>query len=85
MFKCGSTSQDVSRIASRYTDNNNVKNASMVINYNSYLRKDEFIVFDLDKAEDDLATRLRFDTPLSLRKEIEVRQKCKNKSAQANE
>ena len=55
----------------------------MVIN--SYLRKDEFIVFDLDKAEDDLATRLRFDTPLSLRKEIEVRQKCKNKSAQANE
>jgi hypothetical protein len=56
----------------------------MVIN--SYLRKKEFIVFDLTKPEDDpLAIRLRFDTPLNLQKEIEARQKCKEKSAPANE
>ena len=49
----------------------------MVIN--SYLRKGEFIVFDLDRPEDDaLAIRLRFDTPLDLQKEIELRQE-KNK------
>ena len=43
-----------------------------------YLRKNEFIVFDLTRSEDDpLAIRLRFDTPLNLQKEIEVRQKNK--------
>ena len=52
----------------------------------NYHRKGEFIVFDLDKPEDDpLAIRLRFDTPLNLLKEIEARQKRKEKSAQANE
>ena len=55
----------------------------MVIN--SYLRKGEFIVFDLTRPKDDpLAIRLRFDTPLNLQKEIEARQKRKEKSAQAN-
>ncbi|CAG8820192.1 21032_t:CDS:2, partial [Cetraspora pellucida] len=74
IFNGGSSYQDVSKIAGRYTDD--VKNASMVIN--SYLRKGEFIVFDLNKAEDDpLAIRLRFDTPLDLQKEIELRQKHK--------
>ncbi|RHZ67238.1 hypothetical protein Glove_302g49 [Diversispora epigaea] len=69
--------QDVSKIIGRYTDD--VKNASMVIN--SYLRKNEFIVFDLTRSEDDpLAIRLRFDTPLDLQKEIELRQKRKIKS-----
>jgi hypothetical protein len=72
----------VSKIAGRYTDD--VKNASMVIN--SYLWKGKFIVFDLDKPEDDpLAIRLRFDTPLNLQKEIEARQKRREKSASANE
>ena len=52
----------------------------MVIN--SYLRKNEFIVFDLTRSEDDpLAIRLRFDTPLDLQKEIELRQKRKIKNA----
>ena len=64
----------MSKIIGRYTDN--VKNASKVIN--SYLRKNEFIVFDLTRSEDDpLAIRLRFDTPLNLQKEIELRQKKK--------
>jgi Poxvirus A32 protein len=72
MFNGGRSPQDVSKIAGRYTDD--VKNASMVIN--SYLRKKEFIVFDLTRSEDDpLAIRLRFDTPLNLQKEIEARKK----------
>ena len=67
----------MSKIIGRYTDD--VKNASMVIN--SYLRKNEFIVFDLTRSEDDpLAIRLRFDTPLDLQKEIELRQKKRIKS-----
>ncbi|RIB21194.1 hypothetical protein C2G38_2177340 [Gigaspora rosea] len=78
MFNGGSSPQDVSIIVGRYTDD--VKSASMVIN--SYLRKSEFIVFDLNRAEDDpLAIRLRFDTPLDLQKEIELRQKRKTKNA----
>jgi hypothetical protein len=49
-------------------------------------RNGEFIVFDLIRPEDDpLAIRLRFDTPLNLQKEIEARQKRKEKSASANE
>ena len=77
----GSSHEDISKIIRRYTDD--VKNASMVIN--SYLRKGEFVVFDLTRLEDDpLAIRLRFDTPLNLQKEIEVRQKRKEKSSQAN-
>jgi len=56
----------------------------MVIN--SYLQKNKFIVFDLTKPEDDpLAIRLRFDTSLNLQKEIEVRQKRKEKNTLANE
>ena len=71
----------MSKIIGRYTDD--VKNASMVIN--SYLRKNEFIVFDLTRSEDDpLAIRLRFDTPLDLQKEIELRQKKKIKSEPAD-
>jgi len=59
----------VSKIAGHYTDD--IKNASMVIN--SYLCKGEFIVFDLDRPEDDsLAIRLRFDMLLNLQKEIEL-------------
>jgi len=55
----------------------------MVIN--SYLRKSEFVVFDLNRPKDNpLAIRLRFDTLLNLQKEIEVRQKRKEKSAQVN-
>ena len=78
MFNGGSSYQDVSKIAGRYTDD--IKNASMVIN--SYLRKGEFVVFDLIRPEDDLlAIRLRFDIPLNLQREIEVRQKRKKKSA----
>ncbi len=43
---------------------------------NSYLRKGEFIVFDLNKSDDDLlAIRLRFDTSLNLQKEVELREK----------
>ena len=72
----------ISKIIRRYTDD--VTNASMVIN--SYLCKGEFVVFDLTRPEDDLlAIRLRFDTPLNLQKEIEARQKRKEKSASANE
>ena len=68
----------MSKIVGRYTDD--VKGASMVIN--SYLQKGEFVVFDLTRPKDDpLAIRLRFDTPLNLQKEIEVRQKRKEKSA----
>ncbi|RIB03540.1 hypothetical protein C2G38_2224776 [Gigaspora rosea] len=53
-----------------------VKNASMVIN--SYLHKGKFIVFDLDRPEDDpLAIQLKFDTLLDLQKEIELWQKRK--------
>ncbi|CAG8817438.1 7057_t:CDS:2, partial [Cetraspora pellucida] len=78
MFNSSSSSQDVSKIVGRYTDD--VKSASMVIN--SYLRKSEFIVFDLNRAEDDpLAIQLRFDTPLDLQKEIELHQKRKTKNA----
>ncbi|RHZ68926.1 hypothetical protein Glove_292g2 [Diversispora epigaea] len=74
IFHAYTSREDISKIIRRYTDD--VKNASMVIN--SYLRKSEFIVFDLDKPEDDpLAIRLRFDTPLDLQKEIELRQKKK--------
>lgn len=63
-------------IHKRRYDTDDVKNASMVIN--SYLRKNEFIVFDLTRSEDDpLAIRLRFDTPLDLQKEIELHQKNK--------
>ena len=81
IFNGGSSYQDVSKIIGRYTDD--VKNASMVIN--SYLRKNEFIVFDLTRSEDDpLAIRLRFDTPLDLQKEIELRQKKKIKSEPAD-
>jgi hypothetical protein len=70
IFNGGSSAQDCAKIIRRYTDD--VKNASMIIN--TYLRKGEFIVFDLDKSEDDeLAIRLRFDTPLNLQKEIEAR------------
>ena len=77
-----SSYEDVSKIIRCYT--NDVKNASLVIN--SYLWRDEFIVFDLTRPEDDpLAIRLRFDTPLNLQKEIEARQKRKEKSASANE
>jgi len=48
--------------------------------------KSKYIVFDLTRPEDDLlAIRLRFDTPLNLQKEIEARQKRKEKSALANE
>ena len=48
---------------------------------NSYLRKGEFIVFDLNKSDDDpLAIRLRFDTPLDLQKEVELREKRKKGS-----
>ena len=81
IFNSGSY-EDVSKIIRRYTDD--VKNASLVIN--SYLRRGEFIVFDLTRPEDDpLAIHLRFDTPLNLLMEIEARQKRKEKSAQANE
>ncbi|CAG8607901.1 1773_t:CDS:2 [Cetraspora pellucida] len=78
IFNGGSSYQDVSKIIGRYT--NDVKNASMVIN--SYLLKNEFIVFDLTRSEDDpLAIHLRFDTLLDLQKEIELRQKHKIKNA----
>src|SRR5215469_13783296 len=79
LFNSGSSYEDVSKVIRRYTDD--VKNASMVIN--SYLRKGEFIVFDLTRPEDDpLAIRLRFDTPLNLQKEIKARQKRREKIAQ---
>ncbi|GBC48727.2 hypothetical protein RIR_jg25259.t1 [Rhizophagus irregularis DAOM 181602=DAOM 197198] len=82
LFNSGSSIQDVSKIVGRYIDD--IKGASMVIN--SYLRKGEFVVFDLTRPEDDpLAIRLRFDTPLNLQKEIEARQKHKKKSVSANE
>ena len=77
IFNSGSSYEDISKIIKRYT--NDVKDASMVIN--SYLRKGEFVVFDLDKPEDDpLAIRLRFDTPLDLRKEIQQRLKNNEKA-----
>ncbi|CAG8475132.1 6841_t:CDS:2 [Cetraspora pellucida] len=64
-----SSYEDVSKIICRYTDD--IKNALIVIN--SYLYKGEFIVFDLDRPEDDpLAIWLRFDTLLDLQKEIEL-------------
>ena len=72
----------MSKIVGRYADD--VKGASMVIN--SYLRKGEFVVFDLTRPEDDpLAIRLRFNTPLNLQKEIKARQKRKEKSVPTNE
>jgi len=72
LFSSGSSCVEISKILRQYTDD--VKNASMVIN--KYLRKGEFIVFDLNKPEDDPhAIRLRFDTPLDLRKEIQLRLK----------
>nr|CAG8579401.1 14138_t:CDS:2 [Entrophospora candida] len=56
LLNSGSSPQDCAKIIGRYTDD--VKNASMVIN--SYLQKNEFIVFDLTRSEDDpLAIRLR--------------------------
>jgi len=56
-----------------------VKNASIVIN--RYLHKGEFIVFDLERPEDDpLAIRLRFDTLLDLQKEIRLQQKNNEKA-----
>jgi len=56
----------------------------MVIN--SYLRKSKFVIFDLIRLEDDpLTIHLRFDIPLNLQKEIEARQKHKEKSVSANE
>ncbi|CAG8513654.1 22717_t:CDS:2, partial [Cetraspora pellucida] len=77
MFNSGSSPQDVSKIVGQYTDD--IKSASMVIN--SYLRKSEFIVFDLNRAENDpLAIWLRFDTPLDLQKEIKLHQKHKTKN-----
>ena len=82
LFNSGSSYEDVSKIIRRYTDD--VKNASMVIN--SYLRRGEFIVFDLTRPKDDpLAIRLRFDISLNLQKEIEARQKRKEKNASINE
>ena len=81
-FNSGSSHEDIFKIIRCYTDN--VKNAFMVIN--SYLRKKEFIVFDLTRPKDDpLAIRLKFDTPLDLQKEIKARQKRKEKSITANE
>ncbi len=82
LFNFGSSYEDVFKIIKHYTDD--VKNASLVIN--NYLQKDEFIVFDFTRSKDDLlAIRLKFDTPLNLQKEIEVRQKRKEKNASANE
>jgi hypothetical protein len=82
IFNSGSSYENISKIIKRYTDD--VKNASIVIN--SYLRRDEFIVFDLTRPKDDpLAIRLRFNTPLNLQKKIKTRQKRKEKSAPTNE
>ena len=81
LFNSGSSVQNVSKIVGRY--NNDVKSASLVIN--SYFRKGEFVVFDLSRPEDDpLAIRLRFDTPLNLRKKIKAMQKHNTKNAHAN-
>ena len=49
LFSSGNSCVEISKILRQYTDD--VKNASMVIN--KYLRKGEFIVFDLNKPEDD--------------------------------
>ncbi|PKK62577.1 hypothetical protein RhiirC2_717588 [Rhizophagus irregularis] len=74
-----SSYEDIFKIIRCYTDD--VKNASMVIN--NYLRKGEFIVFDLTKSKDDpLAIHIRFNTPLNMQKEIEARQKHKKKVPQ---
>ena len=76
----GSSYDDISKIIRRYTDD--VKNASMVIN--SYLRKNEFIVFDLTRSEDDplanqlmhrkksikITCALLFVTPITFAKKI---------------
>jgi hypothetical protein len=57
MFNGGSSPQDISKvIIGRYTED--VKSASMVIN--SYLRKGEFIVFDLNRSDDQIMI-LQFD------------------------
>ena len=72
VFNDGSSYQDIFKIIGWYTED--VKNTSMVVN--SYFRKGEFIVFDLNKSDDDpLAIQLRFDTPLDLQKEVELREK----------
>ena len=77
LFNSSSNIQDISKIIERYADD--VKDASMVIN--SYLHKDEFVVFDLTRPEDDpLAIHLRFNIPLNLQKKIKARQKRKEKS-----
>ena len=76
-----SITHKIAKIIGRYTDD--VKNASMVIN--SYLRKGEFIVFDLDRPEDDaLAIRLRYKVRYSIRFAIEFASKKKIKSEPAN-
>lgn len=49
MFNKSGSHQDVFKIADHYIDN--IKNVFMVINH--YLWKGEFIMFDLDKSEDD--------------------------------
>ena len=49
IFNSGSSHEDISKIIRRHTDD--VKNASMVIN--NYLRKGEFIMFDLDRLKDN--------------------------------
>ncbi|RIA96327.1 hypothetical protein C1645_815496 [Glomus cerebriforme] len=55
----------------RKDGSSSIQDVSMVIN--SYLHKEEFIVFDLLRPKDDsLAIRLRFDIPLNLQKEIEM-------------
>ena len=47
----------------------------------NYLCKGEFIVFD--SKDDPLAILLRFDTPLDLQKEIELRKRIKSEPADA--
>ncbi|PKY57396.1 hypothetical protein RhiirA4_509831 [Rhizophagus irregularis] len=77
VFNGGSSYQDISKVIGQYTED--MKNTFMVVN--SYLQKGEFIVFDLNKSDDDpLAIRLRFDTPLDLQKEVELREKRKKGS-----
>ncbi|CAG8759125.1 2678_t:CDS:2 [Cetraspora pellucida] len=69
--------KDISKNICQYTVD--VKNASMIIN--SYLQKGEFIVFDLDRPEEDpLVIQLRFDISLNLQKKIELQQKYKIKN-----
>ena len=73
-FNSNSSHQDISKVIGWYTED--VKNTSIVVN--SYLWKGEFIIFNLDKSDDDsLAILLRFDTSLNLQKEIELWEKQK--------